>query len=248
VHIFWRFDPFFLFLKKFISTKDDGNEREKRWWGELYSHSSAEKKKAAVTNFDETAAAISRGGPSVRPSLFPWFLNKIFPLRPVKYFFFRKGRNTQKKTFVRLFCVYSVQFSNTKKEEMKIQMEPAMEEFREGENTIRNCLNLLMAQICLVIFPNVLINGHFYFIFYLIWLCRESRDGLHLRRDVGRRRSRRHAGLLAGQPHRVQLRHGPTGSARPRRMEMGWMLVSFVQHFLFKFNLINPPKSCKFIK
>lgn len=45
MHIFWRFDPFFLFLKKFISTKDDGNEREKRWWGELYSHSSAEKKR-----------------------------------------------------------------------------------------------------------------------------------------------------------------------------------------------------------
>jgi hypothetical protein len=130
--------------------------------GELNSHSSAEKIKAAVTNFDETAAAISRGGPSVRPSLFPPTLEQNFSSPPSQItFFFRKGRNTQKKTFVRLFCVYSVQFSNTKKEEMKIQMEPAMEEFREGENTIRNCLNLLMAQICLVIFPNVLINGHF---------------------------------------------------------------------------------------
>ncbi len=186
----------------------------------------------------------------VRPSvsLPPDSWTKFFISAQSNIFFFPKGEKYSKETFVRFFCVYSVQFSNTKKEEMKIQMEPAMEEFREGENTIRNCLNLLMAQICLVIFPNVLINGHFYFDFYLIWLCRESRDGLHLRRDVGRRRSRRHAGLLAGQPHRVQLRHGPTGSARPRRMEMGWMLVSFVQHFHFKFNLINPPKSCKSIK
>jgi hypothetical protein len=175
-------------------------------------------------------------------------LNKIFPFRPVKYFFFRKGRNTQKKLLWDSFV--SIQFNSVtqKKKKWNSNGTLVMEEFREGENTIRNCLNLLMAQICLVIFPNVLINGHFYFYFYLIWLCRESRDGLHLRRDVGRRRSRRHAGLLAGQPHRMQLRHGPTGSARPRRMEMGWMLVSFVQHFLFKFNLINPPKSCKFIK
>jgi hypothetical protein len=56
------------------------------------------KKKAAVTNFDETAAAISRGGPSVRPSLFPRFLNKIFLLRPVKYlFFFERGEILKRK-------------------------------------------------------------------------------------------------------------------------------------------------------
>ena len=65
---------------------------------------------------------------------------------------------------------------------------------------------------------NLIFVYYYLFLFFLIILLgkigRESRDGLHLRRDVGRRRSRRHAGLLPGKPDGVQLRHGPTGFAR----------------------------------
>ena len=65
--------------------------------------------------------------------------------------------------------------------------------------------------------------------FYRVFCCcccgRESRNGVHLRGDVGRRGARRDAGLLAGQPHRVQLRHAEAGPGHTRGLEMGRLQV-----------------------
>ena len=62
------------------------------------------------------------------------------------------------------------------------------------------------------------------------WCCfsiyRQQRDRVHLRRHVGRSRSRRHASLFARQSHWMHLRHGTPRTTHSRWLEMGRLLVS----------------------